>query len=187
MEMPEVVVFNAIKTEDGPFEQIRQVLADNQYRTTLFDLAEMDIHPCRSCGSCGLRTAGQCVIGDDMQPVLRAFASSKIVIFITPIRFGGYSSDLKKAIDRLLPVGLPYYIVKGGHMLHPMRYGRKYFVGIGLSENNDPTEEINFRRLVQANGINMLSDSTSLVYRAGDSFETFRNKFVKTIKEIKTR
>jgi multimeric flavodoxin WrbA len=108
------VVFNAVEFEDRLDAEMRQALANNQYQTTWFDLPKMNIHPCRSCGSCGLRTAGQCVIGDDMQPVLRAFASSQVVILITPIRFGGYSSELKKAIDRLLPVGLPYYIVKAG-------------------------------------------------------------------------
>jgi multimeric flavodoxin WrbA len=45
-------------------------------------------------------TPGECVIKDAGCDVARDVSHSDLVILLTPMSFGGYSSELKKAVDR---------------------------------------------------------------------------------------
>lgn len=185
MNVLKTAVFDAFGKEEVLKPGFRRVLNEGALQTSWFDLPAMSIQPCRSCGSCGFRSPGQCVIPDDMQAVLKAFAAAQVIVFLTPIRFGGYSFDLKKAVDRLLPVGLPYYVVKGGRMLHPMRYGQKLLIAVGLSTDGCQSAESNFKNLVKANGINLLSKSRSFVFGSLDSAEKLAEELAHTLAEVK--
>lgn len=126
-----------------------------------FFLPEYKILPCRSCGSCGTRTPGKCVLKDDMEPIFRSLAHCDVMVFFSPIQFGGYSSHLKKAVDRMMTMGLPLYRVVDNHLLHPTRYGNKRIMGVGTYEHCDGEEAINFELLVERNALNMLSPAYS--------------------------
>ncbi len=154
----------------GPIEaSLKKVLAERGIEFRYFKLKDMRVLPCRSCGACGLKSPGRCVISDDMHEVMRAIAGSSLYVVVSPIRFGGYSSTLKKAIDRTMSLGMPFYVVKDGHLLHPMRYGDKALLGIGLAEKNRSEQEANFRTLVSRNALNMQSSfHRTLVFRAGE-------------------
>jgi multimeric flavodoxin WrbA len=172
-------------TNENPLENIlkerfRQISEPSFY----FKLRDMNILPCRSCGSCGIRTPGLCVIKDEMPEVMRAIAQSYYYVLLTPIRFGGYSSQLKKAIDRMMSLGLPFYMVKKGHLLHPMRYGTKLLIGIGIAEEGCAgEEEENFRLLVARNGLNMQCDYRTLVFRPGEEAGKIGDELDRIIKE----
>jgi NAD(P)H-dependent FMN reductase len=163
------VILDGSENENSVAGTVRESLEKRGVGFLYFKLKEADIRPCRSCGSCGLRTPGRCVQKDDMPSILRAMAEHKLFVYITPVRFGGYSSQLKKAIDRTMPLGEPFYMVKNGHLLHPMRYGEKFILGIGLSETFSPDAEANFRLLVSRNAMNMQSNYQVLTIQpAGD-------------------
>lgn len=149
-----------------------------------FKLKEMNILPCRSCGSCGFKTPGECVFKDDMPTILRAVAKSSVLILLTPIRFGGYSSQLKKAMDRCMVVGLPLYFVKDGHMLHPMRYGQKSLLAIGLSEADIQGQEENFKTLVSRNGLNMQFPYNTLIFKPADQPSTIQREISNALKVV---
>ncbi len=57
----------------------------------------MDISHCDGCDSC---TDGECVHDDGMRKVIDSFDSADAVIFATPIRFNGPSSQIKTVMDR---------------------------------------------------------------------------------------
>jgi hypothetical protein len=133
-----------------------------------FRLCGMELSPCRSCGSCGLKTPGVCVVKDDLPLILHSMAGSPLLVLLTPVRFGGYSKDLKKAIDRLMPMGLPLYFVRDGHLLHPTRYENpRRLLGIGVLDDMDEyrasCEDAAFRLHVKSNSLNMLMDKYSVV------------------------
>lgn len=67
-------------------------------RTVRFDLAFMDISPCRACEDCF--SDGECVIRDDMDLLYRTLEEADAVIIASPIYFSGMSSYAKIAVDR---------------------------------------------------------------------------------------
>lgn len=120
------------------------------------NLRELDIAPCAGCFGCWVRTPGECVVRDGAQEVLRSYVVSDIVVYATPVTFGGYSSHLKKMLDRFIPVLDPRFTVVGGEVHHRLRY-RRYpkTIGLGTLPSPDPEAERLFTTLVARNGLNV--------------------------------
>ena len=75
---------------------------------------------------------------------------------LTPVTFGGYSSELKKALDHLAPNILPILARFGGETHHPMRYGRTPALAVfGILPEPDAECEKIFETLVRRNVLNM--------------------------------
>ena len=135
-----------------------------------FALAGMDIKACRGCFSCWAKTPGRCVIAnDDQEAILRATAASDLVIWLTPITFGGYSPELKKALDRIIPILLPFFIKVRGETHHPLRYPRRRrLLAIGTQKQEDADSESVFSQLVGRNALNLgNAEATTMVF-SGD-------------------
>jgi hypothetical protein len=135
-----------------------------------FALAGMDIQPCRGCFSCWVKTPGRCVIHDDEEAILGATAASDRVIWLTPITFGGYSPELKKALDRIIPILLPFFAKVRGQTHHPLRYPRpRRLLAIGTLKQEDADSEGVFRHLVGRNALNMGDVAAATVVFSGDT------------------
>ena len=134
-----------------------------------FALAGMDIKACRGCFSCWVKTPGRCIIEDDQESILRAMAVSDLVIWLTPITFGGYSPELKKALDRIIPIILPFFNKVQGETRHPLRYPlRRRLLAIGTQKREDAGSEDIFRRLVKRNALNMDNAEAVTMVFSGD-------------------
>jgi multimeric flavodoxin WrbA len=140
------------------------------WQVKAFALAGMNIKPCRGCFSCWVKTPGRCVIGDDDQEaILRATAASDLVIWLTPITFGGYAPELKKALDRIIPILLPFFSKVRGETHHPLRYPRQHrLLAIGTQKQEDADSESVFRRLVERNALNMGDVKATTLVFSGD-------------------
>ena len=71
----------------------------------------------------------------------RALVHSDLVVFLTPVTFGGYSSELKKALDHVIPILQPFMQKRGGETRHPQRYVRRrdlLVIGTSLSAGRRP-------------------------------------------------
>lgn len=133
-----------------------------------FRLADARILPCRSCGACNFKSPGKCVCNDDMHQILAAWVQSERIVFLTPVRFGGYSAQLKKAVDKSALTILPLYGAKKGRMYHLPRYGCKSLLVIGELSGNVPDQEEKFRKLAAANAWNLQYDHHTLVVHPSD-------------------
>jgi hypothetical protein len=139
------------------------------WQVKAFPLAGMDIKACRGCFSCWAKTPGRCIIQDDQEAILSATAASDLVIWLTPITFGGYSPELKKALDRIIPILLPFFVKVRGKMHHPLRYPRqRRLLAIGTQKQEDADSEGVFRSLVQRNALNMGDVEATTVVFSGD-------------------
>lgn len=170
-----LVVLDALEEDNNLSVALQETLTGTQ-QVDWFKLKDYQVNPCRSCGSCSYKSCGKCVIQDDFEQIVIKIAKSEGLIFLTPIRFGGYSSQLKKVIDRLMVLGVPLYMVRGGHLLHPMRYDIKWILGLGLSEGISLAQENSFEKLIENNALNLTLKHTSLVCKSAD-----------LVSEIKTR
>ncbi|MCL5884858.1 MAG: flavodoxin family protein [Deltaproteobacteria bacterium] len=131
-------------------------LAERGDDVELVKLRELAIAPCAGCFGCWTHTPGECVIGDGAVDVLRSYVKSDIVVYVTPVTFGGYSSQLKKMLDRFIPLLDPRFSVVGGEVHHRLRY-LKYpkTIGFGTLPSPDPEAVQVFAGLAVRNGLNM--------------------------------
>lgn len=163
------VVLDATLSETSAAKTLRDLMTERQIESSWFTLRNLKMISCRSCGACGTRMPGQCWQKDDMPPVIRSIAGSDLLVYLTPIKYGGYSSLMQKAIERTIPLGETVYFTGTGS--HPMLYGKKYLLAIGLSEVNY-NEADNFRLQVARNARNFQSPYTTLVMKPSDNTDS---------------
>lgn len=120
-----------------------------------FILRDLHIAPCRGFFGCWLKTPGICIINDAGRDITKTAALSDYWIFLTPITFGGYSAQLKKAVDRMAPLMLAYFMKVKGEVHHKPRYGKHYhLIVFGSTKKNDLAIENVFKTLVHRNSVN---------------------------------
>jgi multimeric flavodoxin WrbA len=96
--------------------------------------------------------------------VAEAVIRSDLVIFLTPVTFGGYSSVLKKAVDRLICLISPFFTKIGGEIHHQARYDSyPMMMGIGLLPQPDPGQAALFTRLIARNALNFHAPAQAAV------------------------
>jgi multimeric flavodoxin WrbA len=149
------------------------------WQVKAFALAGMEIKPCRGCFACWAKTPGTCVIQDDAQEaILRAWAEADLIAFLTPVTFGGYAPELKKTLDRIMPVLLPFFMKIRGETHHPQRYPRRRrLLAVGTQRQEDADSESVFRNLVKRNALNMGDvEATTLVFSGDASLADIEKK-----------
>lgn len=165
---------------------LRTELKEKGWQLESFALGDMDIKPCASCGSCATNTPGLCPQKDGMEKILAQWVQSQLVIFFTPISFGGYHSDLKKAVDRLLPLKAAYFTVHRGELHHENRYKPMpalLTIGI-LREENTPEREA-FRYLTERNAVNFLIKRyAAVVITENDAPDEVKDRIERGLKEV---
>lgn len=56
---------------------------------------------CLHCLGCQKSEEYRCVVGDDASSVVARMLEQDVVVFATPVYFGGFSSQIKQVIDRM--------------------------------------------------------------------------------------
>ncbi len=121
-------------------------------------LRDLQIADCSGCYSCWIATPGICRVNDAGRDLARKAAVCDLLIFLTPVTFGGYSSELKKAVDRLIPNILPFFEKVGGEIHHSKRYESiPGLVVIGMTASTDEERDATFRKVVERNATNFRS------------------------------
>ena len=111
---------------------------------------------CLGCFDCWTKSPGLCRIDDAGRAVAASIIGSDRVIYLTPITFGGYSSVLKKAIDRSICLIEPFFTRIDGEVHHQARYARYPSVlAIGVLPEARPAQEQIFRTLVDRHSLNL--------------------------------
>ncbi len=138
---------------DSYLARVEKMATVQGHSVRVLPLRDMDISYCTGCFGCWVKTPGECVVKDESAEVCRAVLHSDLVIFASPAKMGFISALLKKAHDKLIPLLLPYFTIRGGECHHPLRYGRSPDVAVLLERNGADDEDIaiierSYRRLV---------------------------------------
>ena len=176
-----VVILDGMEKEN-PVENILKELIKDGIEASYFKLKDMNILPCKSCGACGYKNVGKCIFHDDSHEILKALAPCDMMVMVTPIRFGGYGSQLKKALDKLPLLAIPTFMVKRGHLIHPPRYGTKSLLVIGLMKGNSQDQEESFRTLAAYNGLNFQYKHKTLIFKASEDCTNIKSEIENSIK-----
>jgi multimeric flavodoxin WrbA len=109
---------------------------------------------------CWIRNPGMCNTDDDNRKIAASIANSDLMVYLTPITFGGYSSILKKAVDHQIQNISPFFTQVNGETHHQKRY-QKYpdFLAVGWSQEKDEKAETVFRHLARRNSFNYYAKS----------------------------
>jgi multimeric flavodoxin WrbA len=67
-----------------------------------FDSAHRKVEGCTACNSCGMD--GDCVLKDDFEIVRPHIITADMVVFVTPMYYFGFSTQIKKVIDRFYAI-----------------------------------------------------------------------------------
>ncbi len=146
-------------------------------------LNEVEIKSCIGCFKCWDTTPGICIQKDDAQDIVKKIIQSDLVIFLTPLTFGGYSSELKKIIERMLGLLQPGMTVINGEIHHLKRYERyPSLLAIGVTENQDNEEKRIFNTLIERHSRNFYPPKhRAEVFLSGDEEGVIRKKTKKII------
>ncbi len=137
-------------------EQVDAQLQQRGWQTTHLTLREQAIKSCIGCFKCWVDTPGECIANGDNRRINALTMQSDVLLFITPVVFGGYSSEFKKALDHQIPLIMPFFKRIHGEVHHAPRYERyPALVGIGVQASRNPRQAQLFRDLVARNGLNL--------------------------------
>lgn len=135
---------------------VHNLLADAGWTVTTVALRDKKIAYCLGCFECWVKTPGLCKIDDEGRVVTAAMLASDLVIYLTPLTFGGYSSELKKALDRSIGLVSPFFTLIDGEVHHQSRYARyPAILGFGIGDAHEVVQAPLFARLIERNALNL--------------------------------
>jgi ferredoxin-NADP reductase/multimeric flavodoxin WrbA len=156
--MTAVVLNGASSPTDPAYEvctEVERQLAARFETVRTFHLAGYDIGHCMGEFDCFVKTPGRCRIHDEGQEIERAVHDAELVVLVTPLHYGGYSAQLKKAVDRLLPLISPFFRKAGDMTHHALRYEhRARWAAVALDDAPSPERARLFRAFAQSNALN---------------------------------
>jgi multimeric flavodoxin WrbA len=163
-------MLNGARAKDTKVDETSSILFNTLQSIadiSVYRLRDLTIADCVSCFGCWLKTPGTCVINDDAIEIAQKMPLSDLIVYVTPIVFGGYPYELKKMLDRQISGILPFFKNVKGELHHPQRYNKSgMLAAIGvLPQPNVASEEI-FSTLLYRNSLNKQSTrcATTVVY-----------------------
>src|ERR1017187_6167038 len=162
MALRKVVILNGTGSADTDLAPALDVLTGvmelNATEVQTFTLRKLNLGRCIGCFGCWLETPGICC--NAVSEAARAIIDSDITVLFTPVTFGGYSSELKKMVDRFIQFALPYFCRYHGETHHVPRYVRfPRLVAVGVQRHSNSDEVKVFKGIVGRNAINFHAPS----------------------------
>lgn len=115
-----------------------------------------ELEPCLGCFGCWVKTPGLCVITKDgANETSRELVNAHAVVILSRLTYGGFSADVKAALDRVIPNISPFFETYRGEMHHRRRY-RKFplWIAVGYGKSTEEERQL-FRELTERNALNM--------------------------------
>ena len=156
------LILNGSHENDSTGERVKTLLTSemqiNGWDVEHILLREQKIGNCAGDFFCWVRNPGVCNVDDDNRTIAEAIVQSDLVVYLTPVTFGGYSSALKRMVDHQIQNVSPFFSQVNGETHHQKRY-KKYpdFLAIGWLERPDAYAETVFRHLAGRNAVNFFA------------------------------
>jgi hypothetical protein len=167
-----IVLNGALPGDDGltPIESaVTSMVAAGGWSVERIEARRLFVAYCKGCFNCWVRTPGLCRTRDMADGVLRSLARSQLAVLLSPITFGGYSSEIKKVLDRSIGLVSPHFTRLAGEIHHRPRYAcAPALLAVGVTADRDPREAEIFARLVARNAINLHAPASFTVIVSRD-------------------
>ena len=94
-------------------EELFALLRDARTEIRGYSMREIPLAHCQGCFECWTTSPGMCKTeGDAGREIAAAMIKSDLMVILTPITFGGYSSEIKKALDRSICMVSPWTLTR---------------------------------------------------------------------------
>jgi len=106
------ILFDGSQTNDITGRRVRAALTV-QLQAQGWDvehiaLCEQKIGNCAGDFYCWIRNPGMCNINDDNRAIAESLVASDLLVYLTPVTFGGYASTLKRMVDHQIQNVSPF-------------------------------------------------------------------------------
>jgi hypothetical protein len=121
---------------------------------------------CIGCFGCWLRTPGLCIMHDGAQFLGGQIACCDEFIIISKNFYGGFSKEIKNALDRSISFVLPFFEIRNREQHHQARYSKRGKIKACIycsSEVSDADKAI-LAEITKANCINMNKSNYETVF-----------------------
>jgi multimeric flavodoxin WrbA len=185
------LMLNGSKQDDPILSDIMKLiiveLKNAGWQVETIDLKNKQITTCKGCFGCWHESWGQCIINDDAQEIIKAVVQSDLLVLLTPVYFGCYSYELKKAIDRLFTIIIPKVTIVDGEVHQSFQYEQyPKLLAIGTVANADDEIANVFDRLVTRNSISFRSPAhTSGTITLDMGGDEIRLKVMELLKNVR--
>lgn len=165
---------------------IVEELEERGVEVVRFELRKIEIAPCQGCFGCWVKTPGRCLVEDASWEITENLVQSGLAVLLTPVTFGGYSSELKKALDRAIGCVSPSFTKIAGETHHRRRYPKSpKLLGIGINKPHHREDEQIFKTLVSRNALNLHSPAwTTAVLTEGITDERITHSIAECLSEL---
>ena len=176
------VILNGMKENDSFLQEINSTieseLIKKGFQGESILLHEKNIKPCLGCFKCWVQTPGICVIDDFGREVAKKMIQTDNIVYLTSIHYGGYSSELKKVLDRSIGLLMPFFRVFHEEIHHETRYDKYPKMTVfGILDQPNEQQELIFTKLVQRNSLNNFApEFTSQIIYTSDDELTIKGK-----------
>lgn len=126
---------------DQYINQLETELSSHGNQVNHLLLREMKINNCIGCFDCWLKTPGECVHHDDGRMIPPAIIESDFLLWASPLKLGYPSAVLKRAMDRSIPILLPYFDIVNDEAHHAARYPHYPLAGLLIAPEADTDAE----------------------------------------------
>jgi multimeric flavodoxin WrbA len=160
------ILLDGSQANDKTGERVRAALKA-EFKTQGWEvehiaLCEKKIGNCAGDFFCWIRTPGICNVDDDNRLIAAAIIASDLMVYLTPVTFGGYSSTLKKMVDHQIQNISPFFTQVEGETHHQKRYKKHPdLLVIGWMEAPNAQAESVFRHLAQRNALNYYAEKSA--------------------------
>ena len=77
-----IIVLNGFDTDNLFEKYLNSWLESKKVLVANLKIRDLELGPCRSCGSCGTRTPGQCVLKDGIEDVMKTVVTADVMILL---------------------------------------------------------------------------------------------------------
>ncbi len=156
-----ILILDGSQPNDPISAKIKTSLQAQRSTVETLVLCEQKIGNCAGDFFCWVRSPGMCNTNDDNRIIAEKIMQSDLVVYLTPVTFGGYSSALKRMVDHQIQNISPFFVTIDGEIHHQPRY-KNYpdILTIGWMDQPNAQSEAVFRQLVHRNAINMYATTS---------------------------
>ena len=152
---------NPVKDDfDEYLSNLNNSLIKKDNDSEIITLRDIEIKQCMGCFGCWVKMPGECLFEDDTKDMRKKIINSDFVLYTSPLKMGFISSSLKKALDKHIPLVMPYFSVRNGEIHHMRRYDKYPKVGV-LIKNDDEVNNENLeitKKIFEKVAVDMVSE-----------------------------
>lgn len=108
MDSKKILILSGSSRKNGNTQLMAETFAEECHKAgkevKIIELCDLQVNDCLACNYC-MKNTGTCIQNDDMPAIVELLVSFDLLVFATPVYYGGIPARLKAVIDRFYALG----------------------------------------------------------------------------------